>query len=182
MSSKQVALKQVGPIRPDRPLSDFEEHTYQIAQRFAPRTDAHNRWSIDIPALHLTFHSASLAPTPQISFEMTIAPKHCNYLGNLHGGCAATLFDALSSMILLAMSKPGFFQLGGVSRHLNVTYLRPVGEGEKIRLNAKLVNMGKRLALLRGEIVKVDGDGKEGEVCMVCDHEKANTDPEPQKL
>ncbi|KAL4931296.1 PaaI family thioesterase [Aspergillus undulatus] len=175
---------QSGPRRPSRPLSDFEEHTYQIAQRFAGRTDAADRWSIDIPALNLTFDSASLTPTPSISFTFTIAPKHCNYLGNLHGGCAATLFDALSSMILLAVSKPGFFQLGGVSRHLNVTYLRPVREGEKVRLRASIVNVGKRLALLRGEIVKVipgGGEG-EGEVCMVCDHEKANTDPGPGKL
>ncbi|KAL4943331.1 hypothetical protein BDV06DRAFT_211182 [Aspergillus oleicola] len=175
-----------GPLRPPRPLSDFEEHTYQIAQRFAPRTDAPDRWSIDIPALHLTFHSASLTPSPSISFDMTIAPKHCNYLGNLHGGCAATLFDALSSMILLSVSKPGFFQLGGVSRHLDVTYLRPVSQGEKVRLVARLVNMGKRLALLRGEILRVVKDDKgeevEGELCMVCDHEKANTDPEPGKL
>lgn len=105
---------------------------------------------------------------------LTIAPKHCNYLGNLHGGCAATLFDTLSSMILLGVSKPGFFQLGGVSRHLDVTYLRPVPVGTRVKLVSKVVNIGKRLALMRSEIVRVDT----GAVCMVSDHEKANTDPE----
>ncbi|KAL4778345.1 HotDog domain-containing protein, partial [Aspergillus varians] len=132
------------------------------------------RWGIDVPALQLTFDSASPLPAAEISFLLTIAPKHCNYLGNLHGGCAATLFDTLSSMILLGVSKPGFFQRGGVSRHLDVTYLRPVPAGTKVRLVSKVVNIGKRLALLRSEIVRVDN----GEVCMVSDHDKANTDAE----
>ena len=130
-------------------------------------------WSIDSGSLNLTFHSAFLTPQPSITFELTIAPKHCNYLGNLHGGCAATLFDVLSTMILLGVSKPGFFELGGVSRHLSVTYLRPVPMGTRVRLVSKVVNMGKRLALMRSEIVRVYDDGRE-EVCVVSDHDKAN--------
>ncbi|KAL4917263.1 HotDog domain-containing protein [Aspergillus aurantiobrunneus] len=163
-----------GLILPPRPLTAFEEHVYQIAQRFSSQTDGDDRWGIDIPALNLTFDSASPLPSAEISFLLTIAPKHCNYLGNLHGGCAATLFDTLSSMILLGVSKPGFFQLGGVSRHLNVTYLRPVPVGTTVRLVSRVVNVGKRLALMRSEIVRVDT----GDVCMVSDHDKANTDPE----
>ncbi|KAL4996968.1 HotDog domain-containing protein [Aspergillus recurvatus] len=162
---------------PPRPLTDFEQHVYKIAQRMSRTTDGEDVWSIDTPSLNLTFYSASLNPQPSIAFELTIAPKHCNYLGNLHGGCAATLFDVLSSMILLGVSKPGFFELGGVSRHLNVTYLRPVPVGTKVRLVSNVVNMGKRLALMRSEILRVHEDGRE-EVCAVSDHEKANTDPE----
>ncbi|KAL4903641.1 hypothetical protein BDW74DRAFT_155886 [Aspergillus multicolor] len=162
---------------PDRPLTDFEQHVYAIARRMSKTSDGDNIWSIDTSSLNLTFHSASLTPQPTIAFELTIAPKHCNYLGNLHGGCAATLFDVLSSMILLGVSKPGFFELGGVSRHLNVTYLRPVPMGTRVRLVSKVVNVGKRLALMRSEILRVYEDGRE-EVCVVSDHEKANTDPE----
>jgi acyl-coenzyme A thioesterase PaaI-like protein len=77
-------------------------------------------------------------------------------------------------MILLGVSKPGQFEYGGVSRHLNVTYLRPVPVGTMVKLVSRVVHMGKRLALLRSEIVRVDN----GNVCMVSDHEKANTDPE----
>ncbi|RDW90800.1 PaaI family thioesterase [Aspergillus mulundensis] len=162
---------------PERPLTDFEQHVSAIAARMSKASDGEDTWSIDTPSLNLTFHSASLAPQPTIAFELTIAPKHCNFLGNLHGGCAATLFDVLSSMILLGVSKPGFFELGGVSRHLNVTYLRPVPVGTRVRLVSKVVSMGKRLALMRSEILRVHEDGRE-EVCVVSDHEKANTDPE----
>ncbi|KAL6239272.1 hypothetical protein BDW75DRAFT_236712 [Aspergillus navahoensis] len=162
---------------PPRPLTDFEQHVYGIAQRMSRTIDGEDVWSIDTPSLNLTFHSASLSPQPSIIFELTITPKHCNYLGNLHGGCAATLFDVLSSMILLGVSKPGFFELGGVSRHLNVTYLRPVPVGTRVKLVSKVVNVGKRLALMRSEILRVHEDGRE-EVCVVSDHEKANTDPE----
>ncbi|KAL4986368.1 HotDog domain-containing protein [Aspergillus falconensis] len=162
---------------PPRPLTDFEQHVYKIVRRMSRTTDGEDLWSIDTASLDLAFHSASLTPQPSITYELTIAPKHCNHLGNLHGGCAATLFDVLSSMILLGVSRPGFFELGGVSRHLNVTYLRPVPVGTRVRLVSKVVNVGKRLALMRSEILRMHEDGRE-EVCVVSDHEKANTDPE----
>lgn len=95
-------------------------------------------------------------------------------MGNLHGGCAATLIDVLSTTILLGMSSPGRFGLGGVSRNLKVTYLRPVPRDTEIRLNCVLVHVGKRLALLRAEITRIDDGG----LCVVGEHEKANTDPE----
>ncbi|KAL5336222.1 HotDog domain-containing protein [Aspergillus crustosus] len=158
---------------PDRPLTDFEEHVYKIAQQLARRDPEQETWDIDIAALNLTFHSASRNPA-EITFLLTIAPEHTNVLGNLHGGCAATIFDILSSMILLGASKPGVFEFGGVSRHLDVTYLRPVPVGTTVKLVSRMVHMGKRLALMRSEIVRVD----DGAVCIVSDHEKANTDPE----
>lgn len=95
-------------------------------------------------------------------------------MGNLHGGCAATLIDVLSTTILLGMSEPGKFSLGGVSRNLKVTYLRPVPTGTEVRLVCELVHVGKRLALLRAEIQKAGS----GDLCVVGEHEKANTDPE----
>ncbi|KAL4871803.1 hypothetical protein BDV12DRAFT_163145 [Aspergillus spectabilis] len=168
-----MGSKIAGLTIPDRPLNDFEEHVYKIAQRLEKKDPEQERWDIDIAALNLTFHSASREPA-EIAFLLTVAPTHCNLLGNLHGGCAATLFDVLSSMILLGVSKPGQFEYGGVSRHLDVTYLRPVPVGTTVKLVSRVVHMGKRLALLRSEIVRVD----DGNVCMVSDHEKANTDPE----
>jgi acyl-coenzyme A thioesterase 13 len=97
-----------------------------------------------------------------------------NYMGNLHGGCAATLIDVLSTTILLGISQPGKFGLGGVSRNLKVTYLRPVPTGTEVRLVCEVIHVGKRLALLRAEIQKADSR----DICVVGEHEKANTDPE----
>jgi acyl-coenzyme A thioesterase 13 len=92
----------------------------------------------------------------------------------LHGGCAATLVDVLSTTILLGVSQPGKFRFGGVSRNLKLTYLRPVPMETEARMVCEIVHVGKRLALLRAEIQKVDS----GDVCVVGEHEKANTDPE----
>lgn len=102
-----------------------------------------------------------------------------NRLGNLHGGCAATLIDNLSTTILIGVSRPGIFQYGGVSRNLNVTYLRPVPLDTEIRVICEVVHVGRRLSLLKAEIRRVDND----ELCVIADHQKANTDPDSnQKL
>jgi acyl-coenzyme A thioesterase 13 len=100
-----------------------------------------------------------------------------NRMGNLHGGCAATIVDNLSTTILIGVSRPGAFQYGGVSRNLNVTYLRPVPLDAEIRVICEVVQVGRRLALLKAEIRRVDND----DLCVIADHQKANTDPESDR-
>ena len=99
-------------------------------------------------------------------------------MGNLHGGCAATLIDVLTSTILMGVSRPGVFTSGGVSRNLKVTYLRPVPEGTEIRLICEVVNVGRRLAYLTAEIHRADT----GALCMIGEHDKANTDEPQEKI
>ncbi|KAK2759482.1 hypothetical protein FQN54_002960 [Arachnomyces sp. PD_36] len=136
-------------------------------------------WDADIHNVHARFESATPGPPPRATFLLTVAPELCNGLGNLHGGCATTIIDNLSSTLLLGGSRPGFYSLGGVSRNLTLTYLRPVPEGTEIRIVCEVVQTGRRLALLRGEIRKAD----DNTLCVVASHEKANTDdPESAKL
>ena len=112
-------------LKLSRFLKDSIYHTNKYIQR----------WGINTKSCNLRFESASKGPpTPQVSYLLTVPPNLCNYMGNLHGGCAATLVDVLSTAILLGMSRPGVFALGGVSRHLKTTYLRPVPQGTEIRL------------------------------------------------
>lgn len=127
-------------------------------------------WGLNPSAIH--FESASRGPPAQVSYRLTVEPSMANILGNLHGGCAATLVDNLSTTILWGVSSPGLFESGGVSRNLNLTYLRPVPVGADIRIICEVVQLGKRLALLRVEI-RLAGDGT---VCVVADHQKFNTD------
>jgi acyl-coenzyme A thioesterase 13 len=98
-----------------------------------------------------------------------------NFHNSIHGGCTATVIDILSSMLVIGASQPGMFQVGGVSRNLNVTYLRPMRVGSEVRVICELVQMGKRLALLRTEIRGVETN----ELCALGDHQKANTDAKP---
>ncbi|KAE8359862.1 HotDog domain-containing protein [Aspergillus caelatus] len=162
------------PVRaPARKLDEFEDLVYQYSNGMN-RQDDEERWDIDSAAADLRFESATQGPPARVSFLLNVTPKMCNPVGTLHGGCAATLIDILSTTLLLGLSKPGYFSFGGVSRNLRVTYLRPLPKGLEIRLVCELIHTGKRLALMRAEIQRADN----GAVCVVGEHEKANTDPE----
>lgn len=154
-------------------MTEFEDNVYAHVSQMDWNKD-HEHWGIDADRCNLRFEYAVDAPTPRVSYLLTVSPDLCNMANNLHGGCAATLIDILSTTILLGVSTPGKFQFGGVSRNLRTTYLRPVPQNTEIRLVTELVHVGRRLALLRSEISRVDN----GQVCVVGEHEKANTDPE----
>ncbi|KAJ5133341.1 Thioesterase superfamily [Penicillium atrosanguineum] len=181
---------------PARQMDEFEELVYEYTirmglgseevrpnKRLASRQSTSlkdtsltilQHWDVDARSCNLRFESATRGPPAKVSFLINITPALSNYMGNLHGGCAATLIDVLSTTILLGVSEPGKFSLGGVSRNLKVTYLRPVPTGTEARIVCELIHVGKRLALLRAEIQKAES----GDVCVVGEHEKANTDPE----
>jgi acyl-coenzyme A thioesterase 13 len=107
---------------------------------------------------------------------------HTNFLGNLHGGCTSTLFDVCTTFPLQLISRPGFWQYGGVSRTLNVTYLRPVPVGTIVDVECEIIHAGQRLSSLRGVMRIAMSDGTKGPVLATCEHAKFNTDPPVQKL
>ncbi|KAJ5422307.1 Thioesterase superfamily [Penicillium cf. griseofulvum] len=131
---------------PSRELDEFEQLVYEYAGRMGVGSEGH--WDVDARGCNLRFESATRGPPATVSFLLTITPALSNYMGK--------------------------FALGGVSRNLKVTYLRPVPTGMEVRLVCEVVHVGKRLALLRAEIQKADSR----DICVVGEHEKANTDPE----
>jgi acyl-coenzyme A thioesterase 13 len=91
----------------------------------------------------------------------------------LHGGCAATLIDNLTNVVIIAASPPGVFSNSGISRNIRMTFLCPLPLGTEVRAVCKVVHrIGKRLVLVRAELYNV----KTGELCVVGEHEKVNTD------
>ncbi|KAI1471150.1 HotDog domain-containing protein [Daldinia caldariorum] len=141
-----------------------------------------NGWMTAItPYLSIVSYSSS-PPHPSITFRFTVQPIHSNGLGNLHGGCASTIFDACTTLPLHLISKPGFWQYTGVSRTLNVTYLRPVPVGTSVDIKCDILHAGRKLCALRGEMRAVTEDGREGPLLVVCEHGKASTDPPVGKL
>ncbi|KAI6364514.1 hypothetical protein MCOR25_005645 [Pyricularia grisea] len=104
------------------------------------------------------------------TFTYTVQKQHCNRLGNLHGGAAATLFDYCTTMPLCLIAKPGFWSMLGVSRNLSVTYLRPIPLGQTIFIECDIIAAGGRLCALRGTMRRAE----DGVVMATCEHEKAS--------
>ncbi|KAI1297821.1 HotDog domain-containing protein [Xylaria venustula] len=163
----------------DGPLS-LEERLKLFVEAYK---DPENQvWSTTIAeGLSVVSHSVA-PPHPRATFRFTVKPIHNNGLGNLHGGCTATIFDICTTFPLQMMSRPGFWQYGGVSRTLNVTYLRPVPVGTTVDIECEVVHAGQRLSSLRGVMRAVTNDGSKGPVLTICEHGKVNTDPPVEKL
>ncbi|EFY92734.1 hypothetical protein J3458_001878 [Metarhizium acridum] len=126
---------------------------------------------------HMAVSAANAdAAAPSVTFTFTCLEDHCNRLGNLHGGAAATLFDLCTTIPLVLISKPGFWQFLGVTRNLNVTYFRPVPAGEEVIIECEALQVGKRLATLKGVMKRK----RDGAIVSIAEHLKANIDPEPK--
>lgn len=112
------------------------------------------------------------AGTAVVTFSFPVKKFYTNIMGSLHGGAQATIFDALTTLALQAVAEPEkgqWLEGGGVSRTLNVTYLRPAPIGEKILCECEIVHAGKRLCFLRG-VMKRERDGA---IISTCEHNKS---------
>ncbi|KAL7950177.1 HotDog domain-containing protein [Trichoderma barbatum] len=137
--------------------------------------EENKRWmSTLMPNIKLI--SASSSPQAKITFSFTVESHHTNGFGNLHGGAAASLLDFCTSMLLVLVHKPGFWQTMGVSRTLNTTYMRPVPAGMEVLMECEILQVGKRLCALRGTMRRKS----DGELLCICEHNKANVDPDPK--
>jgi acyl-coenzyme A thioesterase 13 len=110
---------------------------------------------------------------PKVVFRYTVQKEHCNALHNLHGGAGATLFDFLTTLALVLINAPGFWWYVGVTRTLNIAYIRPAPEGERVLVEGEVIHAGQRLCSLRG-VMRRESDGA---VLATCEHGKVNTDP-----
>jgi acyl-coenzyme A thioesterase 13 len=106
--------------------------------------------------------------TRSVRYAFTVEPSLCNVAGNLHGGAATTLFDNFTTLALLTIARPGYWDGLGVSRTLMVTFLRPLPLGTRVFLDCEVVAAGKGLAHLQGTMRTADG-----KVCITCIHDRA---------
>ncbi|KJR83445.1 thioesterase family protein [Sporothrix schenckii 1099-18] len=146
--------------------------------------------------------AASHHHPPRIVFGYSVQPEHCNRMYNMHGGATAALFDFCTSLALaLAPSSPKeasspqadaalagdnndddndeeelikSWRRLGVSRTLNVTYVRPAPMGLAVLVECEQVHAGQRLSTLRGVLRRA----QDGAVLATCEHGKVNMDPD----
>jgi acyl-coenzyme A thioesterase 13 len=133
--------------------------------------------------------SAIYNPKVQLGYcilSFTVVENMVNGLGGMHGGAIATVFDECTSMCATATvlgkqrlaEQQGDDQSeglnrwigGGVSRTLNVTYLRPAKVGQELVLECEMVAMGRNLATMRGSMKRK----ADGAVIAICEHGQAN--------
>lgn len=101
--------------------------------------------------------SAESAPSSQDGwtaralFELEAVPALCNPMENMHGGAVALIADMATTMAAAPVSTKSFWQFGGVSRSLNVTFLAPMPMHSVVEIDCKLVSAGKRLSLIHCE-------------------------------
>jgi len=59
---------------------------------------------------------------------------------------------------LCPVAQPGYWEfMGGVTRSLNISYLKAVPIGITVRLNSKVTSVGKQMAMIRGDMTSLDG-------------------------
>ena len=122
--------------------------------------------------------SASTAPLITVVSRISIIPDYCNGMGNLHGGATALIFDLCTTLPLSIIRKEGFWEMVGVTRTLNVSYMDAVEKGEEVEVTAEVIKVGKKLAHVRGLMRRVEG-GKAGKIVATCEHGKVNLDGPP---
>jgi acyl-coenzyme A thioesterase 13 len=95
----------------------------------------------------------------------------------MHGGAAGVIFDMSTTTALCPLARPGSWEfMGGVTRSLNISYLKAVPIGVKVRLNSKVVSIGKQMAMIRGDMTSLDGKTT---YCTV-EHHKVNAPVRPE--
>jgi acyl-coenzyme A thioesterase PaaI-like protein len=89
----------------------------------------------------------------------------------MHGGAAGVIFDMSTTTALCPVARPGFWEfMGGVTRSLNISYLKAVPIGTRVRLNSKVTGVGKQMAMIRGDMTSLDGKT----IYCTVEHHKVN--------
>lgn len=111
-------------------------------------------------------------------------PVECQKLTDIcvdvmHGGAAGVIFDMSTTVALCPVARPGFWEfMGGVTRSLNISYLKAVPIGTTVRLVSRVMSVGKQMAMIRGEMTTLDGKTT---FCTV-EHHKVNVPVLPEHL
>lgn len=136
-------------------------------------------------------------PEGSVEYQLYIAPGFSNlnsktwcrtvrkscltklYLDVMHGGAAGVIFDMSTTTALCPIARPGFWEfMGGVTRTLNISYLKAVPIGTTVRLASRVTSVGKQMAMIRGEMTSLDGSIT---YCTV-EHHKVNVPVLPEHL
>ncbi len=90
-----------------------------------------------------------LAEKGRIVMEAKANDRHLNPLGQVHGGFAATVLDAVTGCAVHTMLEP---RTGFGTVDLNIKMMRPVPLETKLLAEGKIINMSKSLGVAEGTL------------------------------
>ncbi|KAJ5025801.1 HotDog domain-containing protein [Bipolaris maydis] len=111
----------------------------------------------------------------EATFELEVIPQLCNPMNNMHGGAMALLVDMTTTMAGAPISRQGWWEFGGVSRTLSVTYVRPALLGTTVAVTCVLRSVSSRLSVTQfiardkvtGKLLALAEHGKSALVAQV---------------
>ncbi|KAF2680595.1 hypothetical protein K458DRAFT_421297 [Lentithecium fluviatile CBS 122367] len=107
-----------------------------------------------------------------VSYELFMSPSFSNLNDVMHGGAAAVIFDMATTTALCPIARPASWEfMGGVTRTLNISYLKAVPIGITVLIRSKVVGVGKQMAMIRGKMTSLN----EKVVYCTVEHHKVNT-------
>jgi len=119
------------------------------------------------------------SPEGTVDFEFLIDERYANLNGVMHGGAAGVIFDMCTTTALGPLAKPGYWDfLGGVTRTLNISYLRAIPIGTTVRLHSEVTQVGRTMAMIRGTMTSKDGKT----IFCTCEHHKVSVPTRPEHL
>ncbi|KAI9053856.1 hypothetical protein LZ554_002803 [Drepanopeziza brunnea f. sp. 'monogermtubi'] len=119
------------------------------------------------------------SPAGTATFEFVVGEQYANVNGVMHGGAAGVIFDMCTTSALGPLASPGFWDfLGGVTRALNISYLRAIPVDTTVRIHSRVLQVGKTMALIRGEMTSLDGE----KVYCTAEHHKVSVPSKPEHL
>jgi acyl-coenzyme A thioesterase 13 len=129
-----------------------------------------------------SFDTASLkgifdirAQPGRLQCKLAVTPEKQNRMGNLHGGCTATIIDVVGTAALLTVSPRG-----GVSLNINANYLHGMPGGDPsspnvVIIDARVARVGRSIAVVGVKVY----DAASGKLCASGQHVKFISQSEP---
>lgn len=89
-----------------------------------------------------------------VQSEAQAGEQHCNPLGGVHGGFAATVLDSVTGCAIHTELEAG---VSYATVDLQVKMLRPVPKNQKLIAEGKAIHLSKRLGTADGTLKTTDG-------------------------
>ncbi|PGH00156.1 hypothetical protein GX51_05969 [Blastomyces parvus] len=110
-------------------------------------------------------------------WELPITDYWANLNGVVHGGAYGVIFDMCTAISMSPVSRDGYWEfLAGVTRSLNISYLKAVPIGTTVYIRTKVVQHGRTMALMSATMESKDGKI----IYATAEHHKVHTPSMPE--